>query len=117
MNRFEGKPEQDGIRAGDVLLPLSAARLHEARGHERLVVGDRPEHLSIGEGDLTLKVMLVEDLGSDSYIYGHLADDPDSNLIVGPAATTPVPVRWSRSAWTPPHLHLFDAASGLRLGD
>ena len=117
MNRFEGKLEQDGIRAGDVLLSLSAAQLHEARGHDRLVVGVRPEHLSIGEGDLTLKVMLVEDLGSDSYIYGHLADDPDSNLIVRSGRDHPRPGEVVKVGVNTTYLHLFDAASGLRLGD
>ena len=29
-----------------------------------------------------MEVALVEDLGSDSYIYGHLADDNESSVIV-----------------------------------
>jgi len=117
MNRFEGTLEKDGIRAGGAVLRPADAQLNAAKGHDRLVVGIRPEHLSIGEGELTLKVMLVEDLGSDSYVYGHLADDRDSNLIVRSGRDHPRPGEVVKVGVDTAQLHLFDAASGLRLGE
>jgi multiple sugar transport system ATP-binding protein len=117
MNRFDGKLERDGIRAGGALLKPTDEQLHAAKGHDKLVVGVRPEHLSIGDGELTLKVMLVEDLGSDSYIYGHLADDRDANLIVRSGRDHPRPGETVKVNVDTTQLHLFDADSGLRLGD
>ena len=77
------------------------AQLRAAQGHGKLIAGIRPEHLTIGDGELTVKVALVEDLGSDSYVYGHLADDPATASSSGPAASTPAPARSSRSPSTP----------------
>ena len=77
MNRFDATADTGGIHLGDATLRPPDAQLRAAQGHDKLIVGVRPEHLTVGDGELTVKVALVEDLGSDSYIYGHLADDPD----------------------------------------
>jgi len=61
--------------------------------------------------------MLVEDLGSDSFVYGHLADDRDSHLIVRSGRDHPRPGEVVKVGVDTAHLHLFDAASGLRLGE
>src|SRR5262249_30775905 len=83
MNRFDSTLENGGIRVGGATVRPSEAALRAAQGHSRLTVGIRPEHLSIGgDGELKLDVALVEDLGSDSYVYGHLAGEPDSHVIV-----------------------------------
>ncbi len=58
--------------------------------------------------------MLVEDLGSDSCIFGHLADYRDSNLIVRSDRDHLRPGRWSRSA-SIPRICMFGADSGLRV--
>jgi multiple sugar transport system ATP-binding protein len=68
-------------------------------------------------GDLTVKVALVEDLGSDSYIYGSLADEPDSNVIIRSGRDHPRPGEVIKVAVDTSHLHLFDAGSGERVGD
>jgi multiple sugar transport system ATP-binding protein len=122
MNRFDATADRDGIRVGNVLLRPSDAQLHAVQGHGKLVAGIRPEHLSIGDGaagggQLTVEVALVEDLGSDSYVYGHLADDPASSVIVRSGRQHPRPGEAVKVAIDTGHLHLFDAASGLRLGD
>jgi multiple sugar transport system ATP-binding protein len=117
MNRFDAEAERGGIRVGSVLLRPPDAQLAAAQGHGKLVAGIRPEHLSIGDGEMTVKVALVEDLGSDSYIYGHLADDPQSSIIVRAGRQHPRPGEVIKLAVDTAHLHLFDAASGLRIGD
>ena len=86
-------------------------------GHSKLVAGIRPEHLSIGDGPITVKVALVEDLGSDSYVYGSLADDAESNVIVRAGRQHPRPGEVVKVAVDAAQLHLFDAATGLRVGD
>ena len=117
MNRFEVTAERGGIRVGSALLQPPEAQLDAAKGHDKLIAGIRPEHLSIGEGELTVKVALVEDLGSDSYIYGHLADDPANSVIVRSGRQHPRPGEVVKVTADTDHLHLFDAASGLRIGD
>jgi multiple sugar transport system ATP-binding protein len=118
MNRFDGTLESGGIRTGNALLRPSDAQLRAAQGHGKLVVGIRPEHLSInGSGELTVKVALVEDLGSDSYVYGSLADEPDSSVIVRCGRDHPRPGEVIKVGVDPSHLHLFDAGTGRRVGD
>jgi multiple sugar transport system ATP-binding protein len=117
INRFEGTLESGGIRTGGAILRPADDLLHAARGHDRLIVGIRPEHMSIGGGELTLKVALVEDLGSDSYVYGHLDEDPASNVIVRSGRQHARPGEVIKVGVDTAHLHLFDAATGLRVGE
>src|ERR1700760_4427761 len=108
MNRFDGILESDGVRLGQAVIRPSSKQLQGANGHEKLVVGIRPEHLSVSvSGDLTVKVALVEDLGSDSYIY----------VIVRSGRDHPRPGETIKVSVDTSHLHLFDAASGERVGD
>jgi multiple sugar transport system ATP-binding protein len=118
MNRFEGTLENGGVRVGSALLRPPDRQLRGAQGHGQLVVGIRPEHLSVGGGDeLTIKVALVEDLGSDSFIYGSLADDPTGNVIVRSGRDHPRPGEVIKVGVDSSHLHLFDAGTGQRVGD
>jgi multiple sugar transport system ATP-binding protein len=73
MNLFDATVEQDGIRLADATLRLGDEQRRAAAAHERVVAGIRPEHLSAGDGELTLKVALVVEAGDDTLIYGQLA--------------------------------------------
>ena len=118
MNRFDGTLENGGIKVGSATVRPSEAQSRAAQGHSRLTVGIRPEHLSIGsDGELKLDVALVEDLGSDSYVYGHLADDADSHVIVRAGREHPHPGESVKVKVDTAHLHLFDAGTGRRLGE
>lgn len=59
---------------------------------------------------------LVGDLGSDSFVYGHLADDPESTVIIRAGREHP-PGEVGKAGVDASRLHLFDAATGLRVGD
>jgi multiple sugar transport system ATP-binding protein len=119
MNRFDGTLENGGIRVGGATLRPSEAQLRAAQGHSTLTVGIRPEHLSVGGdgGELTLEVALVEDLGSDSYIYGHLAGDAGSHVIVRAGREHPRPGETVKAKVDTGHLHLFDGGTGRRVGE
>jgi multiple sugar transport system ATP-binding protein len=117
MNRFEATVDTGGIQLGTATLRPDDAQLRAAQGHGKLIVGVRPEHLTIGDGELTVKVALVEDLGSDSYIYGHLADDAASNVIVRSGRDHPRHGDTVKVGVDTTHLHMFDADTGLRLGE
>jgi multiple sugar transport system ATP-binding protein len=117
MNRFDGTVEDGGIRVRGATLHPPEGQLRAAKGQGKLTVGIRPEHLSIGgDGELTLEVALVEDLGSDSYIYGHLAGDAGSHVIVRATRDHPRPGETVKVKVDTAHLHLFDGATGLRVG-
>jgi multiple sugar transport system ATP-binding protein len=125
MNLFDAEAERGAIRFGGVLLnPPAQSGTTPPSG--KLIAGIRPEHLSIcdgsagdgaGDGQLAVRVSLVEDLGSDSYVYGHLADNPDSGVVVRAGRQHPRPGDQVKVAVDANQLHLFDAASGLRVGD
>jgi multiple sugar transport system ATP-binding protein len=117
MNRFDATADTDGIHLVGATLRLDDAQLRAAQGHGKLIAGVRPEHLTIGDGELTVRVALVEDLGSDSYIYGHLADDKESNVIVRSGRDHPRHGDTVKVAVDTTQLHMFDADTGLRLGE
>jgi multiple sugar transport system ATP-binding protein len=118
MNRFDGTVEDGGIRVRGATLHPPEGQLRAAKEHGKLTVGIRPEHLSIGgDGELTLEVALVEDLGSDSYIYGHLAGDADSHVIVRATRDHPHPGEVVKVKVDTAHLHLFDGTTGRRVGE
>ena len=118
MNRFDGTLEDGSIKVSGATLHPPEGQLRAAKGHGKLTVGIRPEHLSIaGDGELTLEVALVEDLGSDSYIYGRLAGDADSYVIVRATRDHPRPGEVVKVKVDTAHLHLFDGATGLRVGE
>ncbi|WAC66056.1 sn-glycerol-3-phosphate ABC transporter ATP-binding protein UgpC [Agrococcus sp. SL85] len=73
MNLVEGTwSDAEGARAAEVLLPFRA----EGHEGERLTFGVRPEDLDVVPGApedphlVRIEVELVEELGSDTYVYG-----------------------------------------------
>jgi multiple sugar transport system ATP-binding protein len=122
MNRLDGTLTAGGIQVAGATIRPPAAQLQAAQnqlpqGQGKLTVGIRPEHLSMGGDDLTLEVELVEDLGSDSYIYTHLPSDMDSKIIVRAGREHPQPSEMIKVGVDTSHLHLFDATTGERVGE
>ncbi|HEX4062771.1 MAG TPA: sn-glycerol-3-phosphate ABC transporter ATP-binding protein UgpC [Streptosporangiaceae bacterium] len=118
MNRLDGTLAPGHIKVGEASITPPDAMLRNAQGHGKLVVGVRPEHLSLGhDGEFTLEVELVEDLGSDSYVYGHLAGDKESKIIVRSGREHPKPGEVVKVAVDSTRLHLFDAVTGERVGE
>jgi multiple sugar transport system ATP-binding protein len=118
MNRFDGTLEDGTLRVGGATLRPPEGQLRAAQGHTKLTVGIRPEHLSIGgDGELTLEVALVEDLGSDSYVYGYLPGNSGSQVIVRATRDHPRPGEVVKVKVDTAHLHLFDGATGMRVGE
>jgi sn-glycerol 3-phosphate transport system ATP-binding protein len=98
--------------AAGPLLPFVDGRRPGADG-DRLIIGVRPEHLVAGAG-LDLAVDLIEPLGSETLVHGHLCGVEDQSLtvkLVGPAPAG------DRLAVVPQlqHLHVFDQATGRRI--
>jgi multiple sugar transport system ATP-binding protein len=84
MNLFEADVSEDGVRIGTASIPLP--RDVRARIPPAVTVGIRPEAWRIvgpGEPGLPVTVLLIEELGSDAYLYGTSEDvDNPMELVV-----------------------------------
>ncbi|WET77239.1 sn-glycerol-3-phosphate ABC transporter ATP-binding protein UgpC [Amycolatopsis sp. QT-25] len=114
MNLLETTVDSDGAVAGGTRLPLTPAQRSALTG-PGVVVGVRPEGWTIGDGGFEAVVEVVEELGSDQYLY---CRDGDRVLTV----RTPGMAPWQRGepislTPQPGAVHLFDAATGDRLPD
>ncbi|ANN18652.1 sugar ABC transporter ATP-binding protein [Amycolatopsis orientalis] len=114
MNLLETTVDTDGAVVGGTRLPLTPAQRSALTG-PGIVVGVRPEGWTIGDGGYEAVVEVVEELGSDQYLY---CRDGDRVLTV----RTPGMAPWQRGepislTPQPGAVHLFDAATGDRLPD
>ena len=85
-----------------------------------VVFGVRPEDLRIaapGETGITAVIDLVEELGADGYLYGHVSDGDERRDIVARVDGRNHPTAGETVTLVPDmaHAHLFDAESGERL--
>jgi sn-glycerol 3-phosphate transport system ATP-binding protein len=90
----------------------------EQREGRKLLFGIRPEHLepcAESEAKLTLEIDLVEPLGADTLVYGHLKPHAEARVAArvhssfAPRAGK-LPLRYQ-----PSHVYYFDAQTGVRL--
>ena len=87
------------------------------------MVGLRPEATSLAtdaqSGTLPLTVTLVEELGSDAYVYGQLEGDSATEkpwVLRCDSRSVPTIGERVRIAVDTTAAHAFDPATGLRLG-
>ncbi|MDO5051758.1 MAG: sn-glycerol-3-phosphate ABC transporter ATP-binding protein UgpC [Pseudoclavibacter sp.] len=116
---FVGSPAMNLLEldAQHELLSAFGARLPASDGPRAVTLGVRPEHLRPDPaGRLELSVDMVEELGSDSYVYGRarLPGEPQIAVRVA-AADPPRPDEVLRVGADPEQLHLFDTETGERL--
>jgi multiple sugar transport system ATP-binding protein len=115
MNFIKGTISEDGATfstSGGVRLPLAAPTA--TRG--AAIYGIRPEHLSVstnGEG-LSLKVTNVEPTGAETFVQGEIdgqkvAAQLRERIVIHPGETLTL-------AFSARNNHVFDEASGQRLG-
>jgi multiple sugar transport system ATP-binding protein len=120
MNLLDLRRSGDGVTLGGTEIPLRREIRDAAGAAETVTVGVRPEDLALdseGSGDGVKAVVdVVEELGSESYVYAHMAEDESTTLVVrGPGRTTvrygeTIALRVDADA-----VHAFDATSGERL--
>lgn len=123
MNLIDMDITDGGVKFGNGVHPVDRATVQGASGNQ-VTVGIRPEDLvpsTDGHG-LPVEVDVVEELGADAYVYGHLAGTTPSATdkpIVARVDGRSVPMKGETVHFTPKqeHVHLFDIESGLRLGE
>ena len=82
------------------------------------LLGIRPEHLvpcPPGEAMLTIEVDLVEPLGADTLVYGHVGGSGDARVAARLHASMPAAEGTLALRYDAAHVHWFDAASGKRI--
>ena len=116
MNLVQLAIVDGGVQFGDAVLPISREILAKASG-SKITVGIRPEKLSVAEKGLEVDVDVVEELGSDGYLYGRAQlDGTEQNVVVRvDAINHPKAGDKIHLISEPNAVHLFDIESGARL--
>ncbi len=123
MNIKTVKLTADGAAVGSVNMPVTREQIAAANadgGDGRITIGFRPEDcdlVSASEGGIPVVVELVEELGSDAYVYGSSpSDNGDGRIVVRvPGRTSP---NMGETVYVRPRIgshHVFNAATGLRI--
>jgi sn-glycerol 3-phosphate transport system ATP-binding protein len=116
MNLAAAERRGDAVAVDGETFPLPPG-MTAASLPPRVLVGVRPEHFELTASEtatLTVHAELVEALGADTLVHAHAGG---ANLTLRLPGGSPVragdhlPVRVA-----PDHVHLFDEASGLRIG-
>jgi multiple sugar transport system ATP-binding protein len=141
MNIFRAEVVTGAAVFGTLSVPLTRPQQAALTGN-RISIGIRPEDLQPapeGQG-LPIVADVVEELGADSYVYGHLAPVTAANTVLLADATEGaeesqegpgthevvvrtggrVPPKAGSTVWVAPnmeHLHLFNSSTGARLPD
>ena len=118
MNLFPAKLTDAGAVVGSIVLPVTAETRAAATSAD-VTVGIRPEDLALatnGEQGINVGVDLVEELGSDGYLYGHsTAGDPFQ--VVARVDGRVHPAGGDNVSFVPnsARMHVFDKATGARI--
>jgi len=114
MNMFPAVLSHDGAAANFAagqFIAFADGRRPGADGR-KLILGIRPEHVTIDAAGTVLQIDLIEPLGSETVVIGRLPDGEMFSVKVPGAA----PASESMNVTIPAeHLHVFDAQTGLRL--
>ncbi|ROQ16052.1 carbohydrate ABC transporter ATP-binding protein (CUT1 family) [Rathayibacter sp. PhB93] len=117
MNLFHADVTDGGVKFGDTVLPIAREAL--AKTTQKVVtLGVRPEDVTVStqSGGLPIEVDLIEELGSDGYLYGHTEVEGRRTDIVARVDGRVHPTAGDRVYVTANHrVHIFDGESGLRL--
>jgi multiple sugar transport system ATP-binding protein len=120
MNLMEATAVNGQAKIGDYLVPVDQAAARKMKGN--IVVGVRPESwriVSADEGGMPVSVTVVEELGSDAYVYGTGgAEGAPNSVIVRVAGRDTVHKGEVIHVTTDPQsVHVFDADTGERLSE
>jgi sn-glycerol 3-phosphate transport system ATP-binding protein len=120
--RFIGTPPMNILKLAPVAdgAAIAGSEVAVARGPlpiaaDKLLLGIRPEDVTIGEGNLTAQVQNAEFLGADTVVACLVGGQTLTARVAGKAAL--VPGATIHLGWRAQAVHFFDAASRLRRDD
>jgi multiple sugar transport system ATP-binding protein len=110
MNVFDGVLKNNAVDALGHAWPIGAAGGQQG---QPVRYGIRPEHISVGSGDIQAEVVVVEPMGAETELVLQVGGASLTAVTHGRASYAPGDkIRISPQA---EHTHLFDAASGTRI--
>jgi multiple sugar transport system ATP-binding protein len=120
MNLLEAHAKDGQAQVGQYLVPVDPTASRKMQGD--ITVGVRPEAwrlVSENEGGLPVRVTVVEELGSDAFVYGTSGiEGAPNNIIVRVSGRDSVHKGETIHVTTDPqHVHVFDTESGARLSE
>ncbi len=118
MNLFSVPVTDGGVRIGDQVVPVSRGTLAASTGSE-VVFGIRPEHVEIVSSGLKLEIDVVEELGSEAFVFGRADINGTAQTIVARADWRDPPQKGEIVSirFDDAHSHIFDGSGdGVRLG-
>jgi multiple sugar transport system ATP-binding protein len=120
MNLIEARAAEGAAKIGEYLVPVDPTASKTMQGN--ITVGVRPEAWRMvgnSEAGLPVKVTVVEDLGSDAYVYGNCDVEGTPNNIIIRVSGRDHPLKGETMYVTtdPKNVHVFDTDTGDRLSD
>ena len=117
MNLFDVNATESGAVLGPITIPMD---LEQRSGvHQRVTIGIRPEGMSLTSpsSGIPAVVEVVEELGSEAYVYVAIDIDGVKKLVTVRTAPELVPKRSERLGLEirPGSVHFFNFETGLRL--
>jgi len=115
MNMFTLPVENGAVLLGGFRLPVPRSVAEQA-GPD-LIIGIRPEHCDLGGSGIEMEVDVVEELGSDAYVYGRMLGEGPGETIVARADWRNPPAKGDRLylSTAPEHTYFFAPEDGRRL--
>jgi multiple sugar transport system ATP-binding protein len=118
MNLIEAKAVDGQASIGNYKVPVDPEASKKMKGN--VTVGVRPENWRVvgdGDGGLPIKILVVEELGADSYVYGtsDVEGVPSTVIVRVSGQTHPQKGDVMHLTTDPEHVHVFDTESGERL--
>ncbi|HUQ75933.1 MAG TPA: sn-glycerol-3-phosphate ABC transporter ATP-binding protein UgpC [Burkholderiales bacterium] len=112
MNIFDGVVRAGAVEALGARLPAAVLRAGGTDG-QKVKYGVRPEHLELASAGIAAEVVLVEPMGAETEILAKAGDTRLTLMTRGRSIAGP----GDRIFLAPQagYIHLFDAASGLRI--
>ncbi|MFE3279963.1 ABC transporter ATP-binding protein [Nocardia sp. NPDC059239] len=117
MNLFTVPVVDGGLRWGEQLIAVGRDTVASA-GRE-VVLGVRPEHVEIGTEGIELEIDVVEELGSEAFVFGRVHIDGNRQPVVARIDWRNPPSKGQvvRVRIDPQHVHVFATGKeGERLG-
>ncbi|MFB7863755.1 MULTISPECIES: ABC transporter ATP-binding protein [unclassified Streptomyces] len=125
MNLIEVPITDGGVKFGESIVPVSREAIAAAadKGDTTVTVGVRPEHFDVSgptsKDGLAVTVNVVEELGSDGFVYGSTRVGGEDKDVVVRVGGREVPAKGSTLHVVPrsAELHVFSTSTGERLSD
>ncbi|MCL2785428.1 MAG: ATP-binding cassette domain-containing protein, partial [Propionibacteriaceae bacterium] len=122
MNLISGQIVDGGVQIGDFVMPVDREILKKAQGEQRLTVGIRPENFHVDDAGIAVDVSVVEELGSDTFLYGNLVGSSEDDKYTGQPIVARISARHTareaglvRLNADPATVHVFSEETQLRI--